>query len=237
MPIDIQEQHQQAMRNDGFTVFEDVFTAAELEELDEWLLAFLERNRRDDKAREVDFGQKVAERDEGVRRFAERREFFDLATTFLGPDVDLYFNQMVYKNPEGAVPFSWHQDDAYGPVEPSPYLTVWLAITDATEGNGCLSVMPGSYRNGLAPHWESDFGLACWSNDDPNQGLLLPMRKGSIAAFWSTTMHKSGPNLTAEIRKAFVLQFSPVGMRHKASGMAIKSRIPIARNGATPEPD
>ena len=222
------------MQEDGFAVFDDVFTPTELAELDGWLLGFLERTRRDDRAREVDFGQKVAERDEHVRRFAERDEFLTLATAFIGPDTDLYFNQMVYKNPEGAIPFSWHQDDAYGPVEPSPYLTIWIAITEATEENGCLSVMPGSYRQGLQPHWESDFGLACWSNDDPNQGVVLPMKRGSLVAFWSTTMHKSGPNLTSDVRKAYILQLCPVGMRHKASGMAIKSRIPIARNGSRP---
>jgi phytanoyl-CoA hydroxylase len=231
MPLEVTDIHRQAMENDGYAVFKDVFSSGELADLDLLLLAFLERTRRDDRAREVDFGQKVAERDEQVRAFAVRPEFQKLATAFIGPDTDLYFNQMVYKNPEGAIPFSWHQDDAYGPVEPSPYLTVWIAITDATPENGCLSVMPGSYRQGLAPHWESDFGLACWSNDDPNQGVMLPMRKGSLVAFWSTTMHKSGPNLTPETRKAFVLQFCPVGMRHKASGMTIKSRIPITRNG------
>lgn len=219
------------MRDEGFTVFEDVFTGEELESLDEALLEFLAERRKDDKAREVDFGQKVAERNARVRAFAGRPEFLELSNAFIGPDTDLYFNQMVYKNPEGATTFSWHQDDAYGPVEPSPYLTVWIPITDATLENGCISVLPGSYKKGLVEHWESEFGLSCYGSDEPDQGVAVPVEKGSMIAFWSTTMHKSGPNLTKEIRKAFVLQFCPVGMRHKASGMAIKSRIPIAREG------
>jgi hypothetical protein len=44
-------------------------------------------------------------------------------------------------------------------------------------------------------------------------------------------MHKSGPNLSSGIRKAFVMQFCPPGTRHKASGMLIRSRIKIAREG------
>ncbi|MBC8063667.1 MAG: phytanoyl-CoA dioxygenase family protein [Chlorobia bacterium] len=231
MNLSISSRNLSEMQDQGFTVFEDVLSLHELDSLDEALVDFLERTRRDDRTREVDFGQKVAERDDFVRDFAKRTEFVTLATAFIGPDTDLYFNQMVYKNPEGAIPFSWHQDDAYGPVEPSPYLTVWIPITDATLENGCLSVMPGSSRQGLVPHWESDFGLACHSNDDPDQGVLLPLKQGSLCAFWSTTMHKSGANLTTAVRKAFILQFCPVGMRHKASGMTIRSRIPISRNG------
>ena len=183
------------------------------------------------KPREVLFSQKIAERDGRVKAFAQRPEFVELSTALLGPDTDLYFNQMVFKNPEGERSFSWHQDDAYGPVDPSPYLTVWIAINEATALNGCVSVLPGSHKNGLVPHQESSFGLSCYSLDEPDQGVLVPMPAGSVAVFWSTLMHKSGPNRSRGVRKALVLQFCPVGMRHKASGMPIRSRIQIARGG------
>ena len=63
------------------------------------------------------------------------------------------------------------------------------------------------------------------------QGVLVPLKAGSAAFFWSQTMHKSGPNLTEHVRKAIVLQFAPVGLRHKGSGMNIRPRIAIARGG------
>jgi len=120
------------MNEQGFTILPGVFGHPELARLDAALTEFWETTRRDINPREVIFGQKVAERNQTVCEFAQRQEFVDISTTFLGPDVDLYFNQMVYKSPEGNKPFSWHQDDAYGPVDPSPYLTVWMAISDAT---------------------------------------------------------------------------------------------------------
>ena len=46
----------------------------------------------------------------------------------------------------------WHQDLGVTREEAddSEILTVWIAITDATEENGCLSLIPGSHRNGIS---------------------------------------------------------------------------------------
>jgi phytanoyl-CoA hydroxylase len=224
------DQRRLDMAEQGFTIFESLFSIAEMDQLDEHLAEYearLNRERLD--SREVVFTQKVAERDENIQRFAQRPEFVQISTEFLGPDTDLYFNQKVYKNPHGTNSFSWHQDDAYGPVEPAPYLTLWIAINDATIENGCISVLPGSHKRGLVEHWQGSFGLACHSLDDPDQGTLVPLSAGSVACFWSQTMHKSGPNLSSGVRKAMVFQFVPIGLRHKSSGMSIKSRISIAR--------
>ncbi|MBV6458687.1 MAG: hypothetical protein HONBIEJF_01822 [Fimbriimonadaceae bacterium] len=226
------ESQKRLINDHGFIVLPDLFEVSEMQKLDADLIAY-ESRRAAQRRGEVLFSQKIAERDPSIRSFAKRREFVALSTCLLGPDTDLYFNQMVYKHPHGEKEFSWHQDDAYGPVEPSPYLTVWLAITDATPENGCISVMPGSHKQGLVPHWESSFGLACRSNADPDQGILVPVTAGSAVCFWSTLMHKSGANLTDETRKAFVLQFCAPGLRHKATGLKIKSRIAIARGGET----
>ena len=55
----------------------------------------------------------------------------------------LYWDQAVYKKPDTAAPFPWHQDNGYAYVEPQQYLTCWIALTDATEDNGCPWVVPG----------------------------------------------------------------------------------------------
>jgi ectoine hydroxylase-related dioxygenase (phytanoyl-CoA dioxygenase family) len=216
----------------GFFTVDSLFSAAEMADLDQALEDFEARLARENlESREVVFTQKIAERDDRVRAFAQQDVFVEISTAFLGPDTDLYFNQKVYKNPNGENAFSWHQDEGYGPVEPSPYLTVWIAINDATPENGCISVLPGSHKRGLVHHWRGSFGLECHRFDDPDQGVLVPLSAGSIAVFWSQTIHKSGPNLTAGVRKAMVLQFSPLGLRHRASGMLIRSRVAIARMG------
>ncbi|HEY0867189.1 MAG TPA: phytanoyl-CoA dioxygenase family protein, partial [Fimbriimonas sp.] len=139
--------------------------------------------------------------------------------------------QTVFKHPEGEKEFPWHQDDGYTPVTPSPYLTLWMAINDATVENGCVSVLPGSHRNGLVEHRPSPIGLVCRSNDDPDQGIQVPIEAGSIIAFWSLTMHKSGPNRSNGIRKAYVIQYSKSPLRYAESGEPVQDLIPVARDG------
>jgi ectoine hydroxylase-related dioxygenase (phytanoyl-CoA dioxygenase family) len=229
-----------AMRDNGFVVFENVFTREEMADLASVLETFEARMNAEliehgdsgiSRANEITFTDHIAERDEKVREFVSRPEFVALTTEFLGPDTDLYWNQTVFKHPEGEREFPWHQDDAYTPVVPAPYLTLWLAISDATPENGCISVLPGSHKGGLRPHEGSPIGLVGYANDAPDQGVLVPVCAGSIACFWSLTLHKSGPNQSKEIRKAYVIQYAPAGLRYKESGDIVQDLMPVARNG------
>ncbi len=236
----ITEDHRQAMRERGFTVFPNVFTEGEMADLATVLEQFERRMHEDlkehgdfgiSRANEITFTDHIAERDETVRAFVTRPEFVTLTTEFLGPDTDLYWNQTVFKHPEGEREFPWHQDDAYTPVVPAPYLTLWLAITDATPENGCISALPGSHLGGLRPHVGSPIGLVGYPNDAEDQGELVPVTAGSIACFWSLTMHKSGPNRSKSIRKAYVIQYAPMGLRYEASGDVVPGLMPVARGG------
>ena len=66
----------------------------------------------------------------------------DLCADLIGPDVNVYWDQAVYKKPAKPRRFPWHQDNGYAFVEPQQYLTVWLALTDATVDNGCPGWCP-----------------------------------------------------------------------------------------------
>ncbi|MBV9852740.1 MAG: phytanoyl-CoA dioxygenase family protein, partial [Armatimonadetes bacterium] len=122
-------------------------------------------------------------------------------------------------------------DDGYTPVTPSPYLTLWLALNDATPENGCISVLPGSHKRGLVEHRPSPIGLVCHSSDDPDQGVRVPVKAGSMAVFQSLTMHKSGPNVSDSPRKAYVIQYSRAGLRNAKTGEVLTGKVPVARDG------
>jgi ectoine hydroxylase-related dioxygenase (phytanoyl-CoA dioxygenase family) len=231
----------ESMNRDGFVVLEDVFTVGEMQVLAQ-RLEDLERRMHAElvasggssgisRADEITFNDHLAEKDDVVREFCLRPEFVEITTAFLGPNVDLYWNQTVFKHPEGHKEFPWHQDDGYTPVLPSPYLTLWLAINDATPENGCVSVLPGSHRGGLVEHKPSPIGLVCRSNDDPDQGIQVPVRAGSIVAFWSLTMHRSGPNRSQGVRRAYVIQYCQAGLKYAESGETVPGLMPVARDG------
>jgi hypothetical protein len=66
----------------------------------------------------------------------------------------------------GGMPVLWHQDNGYTFVEPQQYLTCWVALTDATEANGCPWVAPGVHKLGtLAHRYVEPLGFECF--DDP----------------------------------------------------------------------
>jgi ectoine hydroxylase-related dioxygenase (phytanoyl-CoA dioxygenase family) len=240
MPI-ITESQRAALDEDGYFILENVFTTEEMDELARLIEAHQRRHEEAiaakggtqgiSRANEITFTSHLAQNDDAIRAFVLRPEFVAITTEILGPDVDLYWNQSVFKSPEGQKQFPWHQDDGYTPVTPSPYLTLWLALNDATPENGCISVMPGSHRRGLLPHKQSDIGLVCHDAEDPDQGVLVPVKAGSLAVFWSLTMHKSGANLSSGPRKAYVIQYAHAGVKNAVTGEQIPDLIPLARNG------
>jgi len=240
MPVITAEQQKQ-FDEIGYFVLGNVFSAHEMDAVaasiegfqkkhEEMLAASGETNDIS-RAGEIAFTGHLAENDPAIAKFVTRPELVYIATQLLGPDCDLFWNQSVFKQPEGNKEFPWHQDDAYAPVTPSPYLTLWLALNDATPENGCISVLPGSHKRGLVPHKASPIGLVGHDAADPNQGVLVPVKAGSMAVFHSLTMHKSGVNSSQGPRKAYVIQYSKAGLRNAATGELMPCEISLTRNG------
>src|SRR5260221_3315460 len=185
----------QAYHEAGYFVLENIFTQEEMDALTQLIEAHHWRHERHlksqggtagiSRAEEISFTHDLAEQDEDICAFVKRPEFVAISTQLLGPEVDLYWNQSVFKAPEGDKPFPWHQDSGYTPVDPQPYLTLWLALNDATLSNGCISVLPGSQKRGLVTHQPDPIGLTCHELDDPDQGVLVPVKAGSMAVFTS----------------------------------------------------
>jgi phytanoyl-CoA hydroxylase len=237
----ITDEQKQRLDEQGYFLLEDVFTRAEMDELAEQIEAHQRRHEEALRAQggtqgisrseEITFTSHLAEQDDAIRAFVTRPEFVAISTAILGPGVDLYWNQSVFKMPEGEQQFPWHQDDGYTPVTPSPYLTLWLALNDATVENGCVWVLPGSHKKGLVTHERTPIGLSCHSLDDPDQGVPVPVNAGSMAVFYSLTMHKSGVNRSKGPRKAYIIQYSKAGLKSAVTGEVLTGKIPLARDG------
>jgi ectoine hydroxylase-related dioxygenase (phytanoyl-CoA dioxygenase family) len=205
---------------DGFFVLEDALGPSDLEALIGAIDPF--ERRQADALRELEGGRFfIARADEitftthlvlqsaVLRAFTCSPVLADVCADLVGPDVRLYWDQAVYKKPGTESPFPWHQDNGYAFVEPQQYLTCWVALTDATEQNGCPWVVPGLHRRGTLAHEFSDIGFVCLR--DPDAAVAVPVRAGSIVVFSSLTPHSTGPNRTGEVRKAYIVQYAPCG--------------------------
>lgn len=150
-----------------------------------------------------------ASRSAVCRDFCTSELMADLGHDLIGPDVRLYWDQAVYKKSHSAEPVLWHQDNGYTYVEPQAYLTVWVALTDATPDNGCISVLPGVHRTGTVAHRNTPIGFECCV--DPEGAVEVPVQAGSAVVFSSLTPHATGYNRTDEERKAYIVQYAPEG--------------------------
>ena len=110
----------------------------------------------------------------------------------------------------------WHQDMLFVPPDFDPETmqacTIWVAIDDAHEGNGCLSFLPGSHRErkiyqpeGRADElfdtpMEPSLDIAKhWPDLTP---VVLPRPAGSGVMFTGYTAHMSTRNDSKQDRRA-----------------------------------
>lgn len=168
-------------------------------------------------------------RDAAIQSFIAQKKMVNLTTQLLGPDVRLYWDQSVYKRLESKRNFPWHQDNGYMPTDPVHYLTCWLALEDTTVQNGCVWILPRTHTQGVVEHKKTEVGWQCYFGADP--GIPVELRKGSMAAFQSTLFHRSGPNLSDGIRKAYIIQYSVEGARNPMTGVVFDNGPLIARDG------
>ncbi|WP_419803362.1 phytanoyl-CoA dioxygenase family protein [Mucilaginibacter sp.] len=104
-----------------------------------------------------------------------------------------------------------HQDAYYFNLNPAQAVTMWLALEDADEENGCVSYVTGSHLKGMRAHGRTqtlgfsqsilDFG----TDDDRAACRSFPAKPGDLLIHHSMTVHAAGANATNRSRKALGL--------------------------------
>lgn len=161
---------------------------------------------------ETIFVNQVCDASAGIRRLCGDGAHLAHVERLLGtPDVLFFWNQFVTKRPDdgsGRTVFPWHQDCGYVDVAPLP-LTVWVALDDVDEANGCVWIQPGSHRDGLLTHVRPSADN--WHLQVPVEGDGVPARlkAGEAVAFTGYTLHRSLPNRTDRDRRAFFMEYAP----------------------------
>jgi ectoine hydroxylase-related dioxygenase (phytanoyl-CoA dioxygenase family) len=173
---------------------------------------------------------------------------------FIGPEISCNpVNVIRLKPPERTLPpetehagvgrAPWHQDLVNYPIEAAgtDLLTVWVALTDATEEMGCLQVVPRSHKGGLETHCPPDTddpivrkaagGGIPDALVNPGEGVPLPMRAGDVLFMHRLTKHASLSNVSDNFRWSFDLRYHPT---HQFSGQPLKPSW-VARSRAHPE--
>ena len=211
----------ESFHDTGWIVVEDLLDpativdlTADLDTIEEEAAAFV-RTQPDSRlliseSGAITFAPHVVARSDAARHLSRSQPITDLCHDLLGPDVRLYWDQLVYKHPDKPREFPWHQDNGYAYVEPQQYLTVWLALTDATIDNGCPWVAKAEHTHGTLEHrYVHPLGMSCF--DDRPDAIPATVASGGAVLFSSLTPHRTGPNTTGSTRKTYILQYAPDG--------------------------
>lgn len=120
----------------------------------------------------------------------------------------------------------WHQDRGVtlAEADDTTMITVWCAVTDATEDNGCLTVIPGAHRKGMLPHCPKIQTAIADGFIDESAGVPLPVRSGGIVIFHPLVPHASLTNRSNGFRWSFDIRYNktgePTGRSHFPSFVA-----------------
>jgi chlorinating enzyme len=143
----------------------------------------------------------------------------DAVEDIIGPDILLFHFTLQTKEAHRATFAEWHQDDAYFHLDPPEQVTAWVALSDSSERSGCMRMIPGSHRRGLADHFDnpSEENIIrrgqTVSGYAPTDGIAAPLKPGEMSLHHTHTLHASGPNESDDRRIGLTLSYVPTHVR------------------------
>lgn len=157
--------------------------------------------------------------DEEYQKLLYHEPLLDIAESLIGTDIQLFHDQALYKPAYHGGEVYWHQDNAYWRCDPPHLVSIWIAIDDADEENGCMNVIPGSYSEGLAAHGRAesekgDVPALLQVDAEVNRAVSVPIAAGYAMVHHCMTLHQTNPNRSSRNRRAMVIHYMPSGTRN-----------------------
>lgn len=158
---------------------------------------------------------KLADTHEGMRKLMHDPRLGEAATKLTGSKgTRIWHDQALIKPPFGN-PTAWHLDNPYWSFSSPQSISIWVALDDATLGNGCMWYLPGTHKferfdnvgigQNLAdlfkhyPEWKEITPVSC------------PCPAGSAVFHSGLVAHGAGANMTNRPRRAMTCAYMPDG--------------------------
>ena len=222
--LHITDRQKEQYHEEGFTILESVIPEHELRMLrEECDFLVEEQNREMDRLGTDEL--KLSRRNSRYFVFLAYKDrpqlgafiFNDLNAEIcratIGDDAMLFWEQFVVKGPDKSEKssFAWHQDSGYCDGPHAPYVNCWMPLDDVSEENGTVYLLP-YHRAGTRERVEHEVlpgskDRVGYFGPDPGEPAICPA--GSIVVFSSVCFHRSGPNRSNKMRRAYATQYSP----------------------------
>ncbi|MCH2624868.1 MAG: phytanoyl-CoA dioxygenase family protein [Actinomycetota bacterium] len=133
----------------------------------------------------------------------------------IGPDILCWNSIFWIKEAQSPSYVGWHQDLQYWGLSNSEVVSIWVALSDASEEAGCMSVIPGSHKE-ILDHAETyaednllSRGQELEVDLSERQTVSMPLRAGQVSFHNVRTAHGSGPNMTNDRRIGISFHYMP----------------------------
>lgn len=158
---------------------------------------------------------------------------------FLGGDILLKYDSCFLKPPRSGSATPWHQDNGLwrdGDTEPFSF---WMALDPATIENGCLQMIPGSYKTEIVPHVLYEDSIHGELPRERVEEMIetygvehIELAPGSIVCWQSSAWHYSPPNRSPKGRIAIAGVYSSPQIVAKGPGNNVDYKW-VMKNGQT----
>jgi non-heme Fe2+,alpha-ketoglutarate-dependent halogenase len=157
-------------------------------------------------------------------KLAQDPRILDAVEDLLGPDLLIYTSTFFIKEPRSPTIAAWHQDSTYYGLEPKEEVTVWIALTDASQAAGCMEALsfkgePRQLRH-AARVVENSVNRASQKIVEPlddSAPVAMPLAAGSYSLHHGLCPHRSGPNGADHRRIGLGLNYIPTHVRPAGS--------------------
>ena len=168
--------------------------------------------------------------DEEYRGLVHHTPLLDVAECLVGPNIQLFHDQALYKPAHHGGPVPWHQDNGYWRCDPATLVSIWMPWDDADEENGCMTMIPGSHKEGAASHGRAatekgENPALLMAEVDESKAVRVPIKAGYGLLHHCRTLHSTSPNRSDRDRRAMVVHYMASGTRNAARAVMVDNTV------------
>lgn len=198
-----------AFEEDGFVAVSEFCNPVELSAIESALARFIDLRVPRLPAQEVFYEDKAKpETLKQIQRLHEHDDFFGtfiqekpkaLAQELLGEPVIGKNLQFFNKPPSISQATPAHQDGHYFMLQPCQAVTMWLALDQVDEENGCVRYLRGSHQDGMRQHERTQTlgfsqGIVNFGDNETREEVPCHAKPGDLLAHHAMTVHWADAN-------------------------------------------
>eukprot|EP00123_Amoebidium_parasiticum_P006003 comp17061_c0_seq2/m.15799 comp17061_c0_seq2/g.15799 ORF comp17061_c0_seq2/g.15799 comp17061_c0_seq2/m.15799 type:complete len:271 (-) comp17061_c0_seq2:20-832(-) len=162
-------------------------------------------------------GHALHELEPTFRELTHRAMFREILNDLGLKDPVIPQSMVIFKQPRIGGKVTSHQDSTFLYTDPQTTTGIWIPLEDCTVENGCLWMLPGSHKDGLARRMIRKEGggvefTAPPAEYDDSKFIPAPCKRGTVVVIHGAVVHKSSENTSDKSRNVYTF--------HSISGSA-----------------